>query len=157
MSISFKVNNKQITTDLNPLTRLIDFIRDELKLTGTKEGCGEGECGACAVFFDGKVVNSCLIPLALCEGKNIITIEGYTETERGKVVAKAFLDEGAVQCGFCIPGMVMSSEVILNKTKGNPTEEEVRRGLSGNLCRCTGYDHIVNAVLRAAKEGKNLW
>lgn len=157
MSISFKVNNKQITTDLNPLTRLIDFIRDELKLTGTKEGCGEGECGACAVFFDGKVVNSCLIPLALCEGKNIITIEGYTETERGKVVAKAFLDEGAVQCGFCIPGMVMSSEVILNKTKGNPTEEQVRRGLSGNLCRCTGYDHIVNAVLRAAKEGKNLW
>ena len=138
MSISFKVNNKQITTDLNPLTRLIDFIRDELKLTGTKEGCGEGECGACAVFFDGKVVNSCLIPLALCEGKNIITIEGYTETERGKVVAKAFLDEGAVQCGFCIPGMVMSSEVILNKTKGNPTEEQVRRGLSGNLCRCTG-------------------
>lgn len=157
MSISFKVNNKQITTDLNPLTRLIDFIRDELKLTGTKEGCGEGECGACAVFFDGKVVNSCLIPLALCEGKNIVTIEGYTETERGKVVAKAFLDEGAVQCGFCIPGMVMSSEVILNKTKGNPTEEQVRRGLSGNLCRCTGYDHIVNAVLRAAKEGKNLW
>ena len=157
MSISFKVNNKQIITDLNPLTRLIDFIRDELKLTGTKEGCGEGECGACAVFFGGKVVNSCLIPLALCEGKNIITIEGYTETERGKVVAKAFLDEGAVQCGFCIPGMVMSSEVILNKTKGNPTEEQVRRGLSGNLCRCTGYDHIVNAVLRAAKEGKNLW
>ena len=157
MSISFKVNNKQITTDLNPLTRLIDFIRDELKLIGTKEGCGEGECGACAVFFDGKVVNSCLIPLALCEGKNIITIEGYTETERGKVVAKAFLDEGAVQCGFCIPGMVMSSEVILNKTKGNPTEEQVRRGLSGNLCRCTGYDHIVNAVLRAAKEGKKLW
>ena len=157
MSISFKVNNKQIITDLNPLTRLIDFIRDELKLTGTKEGCGEGECGACAVFFDGKVVNSCLIPLALCEGKKIVTIEGYTETERGKVVAKAFLDEGAVQCGFCIPGMVMSSEVILNKTKGNPTEEQVRRGLSGNLCRCTGYDHIVNAVLRAAKEGKNLW
>ena len=157
MSISFKVNNKQITTDLNPLTRLIDFIRDELKLTGTKEGCGEGECGACAVFFDGKVVNSCLIPLALCEGKNIVTIEGYTETERGKGVAKAVVDEGAVQCGFCIPGMVMSSEVILNKTKGNPTEEQVRRGLSGNLCRCTGYDHIVNAVLRAAKDGKNLW
>ena len=157
MSISFKINNKQITTDLNPLTRLIDFIRNELRLTGTKEGCGEGECGACAVFFDGKVVNSCLIPLALCEGKNIVTIEGYTETERGKVVVKAFLDEGAVQCGFCIPGMVMSSEAILSKTKGSPTEEQVRRGLSGNLCRCTGYDHIVNAVLRAAKEGKNLW
>lgn len=157
MSISFKVNEKQITTDLNPLTRLIDFLRDELKLTGTKEGCGEGECGACAVFFDGKIVNSCLIPIALCEGKNIVTIEGYTKTDRGKVIVQAFLNEGAVQCGFCIPGMVMSSEVILSKTCGNPTEEEVRRGLSGNLCRCTGYDHIINAVLRAAKEGKNLW
>lgn len=157
MSISFKVNEKQVTTDLNPLTRLIDFLRDELKLTGTKEGCGEGECGACAVFFDGKVVNSCLIPIALCEGKNIVTIEGYTKTDRGKVVVQAFLNEGAVQCGFCIPGMVMSSEVILSKTCGKPTEEQVRRGLSGNLCRCTGYDHIVNAVLRASKEGKHLW
>lgn len=157
MSISFKVNEKQVTTDLNPLTRLIDFLRDELKLTGTKEGCGEGECGACAVFFDGKVVNSCLIPIALCEGKNIVTIEGYTKTDRGKVVVQAFLNEGAVQCGFCIPGMVMSSEVILSKTGGKPTGEQVRRGLSGNLCRCTGYDHIVNAVLRASKEGKHLW
>ncbi|MBW5382047.1 (2Fe-2S)-binding protein [Brachyspira pilosicoli] len=161
MAISFTVNNKKINTELNPLTRLIDFLRDELKLTGTKEGCGEGECGACAVLMNGKVVNSCLIPIALCEGKEILTIEGYTETEKGKIVTKAFIDEGAVQCGFCTPGMVMSTEPILNDTKGNPTEEEVRRGLSGNLCRCTGYDHIVNAVLRASemasKEGKKLW
>ncbi|ADK30718.1 CoxS protein [Brachyspira pilosicoli WesB] len=161
MAISFTVNNKKINTELNPLTRLIDFLRDELKLTGTKEGCGEGECGACAVLMNGKVVNSCLIPIALCEGKEILTIEGYTETEKGKIVTKAFIDEGAVQCGFCTPGMVMSTEAILNDTKGNPTEEEVRRGLSGNLCRCTGYDHIVNAVLRASemasKEGKKLW
>lgn len=161
MAISFTVNNKKINTELNPLTRLIDFLRDELKLTGTKEGCGEGECGACAVLINGKVVNSCLIPIALCEGKEILTIEGYTETEKGKIVTKAFIDEGAVQCGFCTPGMVMSTEAILNDTKGHPTEEEVRRGLSGNLCRCTGYDHIVNAVLRASemasKEGKKLW
>lgn len=161
MAISFTVNNKKINTELNPLTRLIDFLRDELKLTGTKEGCGEGECGACAVLMNGKVVNSCLIPIALCEGKEILTIEGYTETEKGKIVTKAFIDEGAVQCGFCTPGMVISTEVILNDTKGHPTEEEVRRGLSGNLCRCTGYDHIVNAVLRASdmasKEGKKLW
>ncbi|MBW5378122.1 (2Fe-2S)-binding protein [Brachyspira pilosicoli] len=161
MAISFTVNNKKINTELNPLTRLIDFLRDELKLTGTKEGCGEGECGACAVLMNGKVVNSCLIPIALCEGKEILTIEGYTETEKGKIVTKAFIDEGAVQCGFCTPGMVMSTEAILNNTKGKPTEEEVRRGLSGNLCRCTGYDHIVNAVLRASemasKEGKKLW
>ena len=161
MAISFTVNNKKINTELNPLTRLIDFLRDELKLTGTKEGCGEGDCGACAVLMNGKVVNSCLIPIALCEGKEILTIEGYTETEKGKIVTKAFIDEGAVQCGFCTPGMVMSTEAILNDTKGKPTEEEVRRGLSGNLCRCTGYDHIVNAVLRASemasKEGKKLW
>ena len=161
MAISFTVNNKRINIELNPLTRLIDFLRDELKLTGTKEGCGEGECGACAVLMNGKVVNSCLIPIALCEGKEILTIEGYTETEKGKIVTKAFIDEGAVQCGFCTPGMVMSTEAILNDTKGKPTEEEVRRGLSGNLCRCTGYDHIVNAVLRASemasKEGKKLW
>lgn len=161
MAISFTVNNKKINTELNPLTRLIDFLRDELKLTGTKEGCGEGECGACAVLMNGKVVNSCLIPIALCEGKEILTIEGYTETEKGKIVTKAFIDEGAVQCGFCTPGMVMSTEAILNDTKWHPTEEEVRRGLSGNLCRCTGYDHIVNAVLRASemasKEGKKLW
>ena len=161
MAISFTVNNKKINTELNPLTRLIDFLRDELKLTGTKEGCGEGECGACAVLMNGKVVNSCLIPIALCEGKEILTIEGYTETEKEKIVTKAFIDEGAVQCGFCTPGMVMSTEAILNDTKGKPTEEEVRRGLSGNLCRCTGYDHIVNAVLRASemasKEGKKLW
>lgn len=161
MAISFTVNNKKINTELNPLTRLIDFLRDELKLTGTKEGCGEGECGACAVLMNGKVVNSCLIPIALCERKEILTIEGYTETEKGKIVTKAFIDEGAVQCGFCTPGMVMSTEAILNDTKGHPTEEEVRRGLSGNLCRCTGYDHIVNAVLRASdmasKEGKKLW
>ncbi|WP_157159563.1 (2Fe-2S)-binding protein [Brachyspira pilosicoli] len=161
MAISFTVNNKKINTELNPLTRLIDFLRDELKLTGTKEGCGEGECGACAVLMNGKVVNSCLIPISLCEGKEILTIEGYTETEKGKIVTKAFIDEGAVQCGFCTPGMVMSTEAILNDTKGKPTEEEVRRGLSGNLCRCTGYDHIVNAVLRASemasREGKKLW
>lgn len=161
MAINFTVNGEKITTELNPLTRLIDFLRDELKLTGTKEGCGEGECGACAVFLDKKVVNSCLIPIALCEGKEIITIEGYTKTEKGKIVVQAFLDEGAVQCGFCTPGMVMSSEAILSSTKGKPTEYDVRKGLSGNLCRCTGYDHIVNAVLRASdaasKEGKNLW
>ena len=149
MPIKLKVNGNEVITELDPLTRLIDFIRDELKLTGTKEGCGEGECGACAVLVDGKVVNSCLIPIILCEGKEIITIEGYSETERGKIVTKAFIDEGAVQCGFCTPGMIMSSEAILNDTTVKPTEYEVSKGFSCNLCRCTGYDHIVSADLRA--------
>ncbi len=151
MSIKFTLNNTPITTDLPPLTRLIDFIRNTMKLTGTKEGCGEGECGACAVLVDGRVVNSCLVPLATVEGHSVQTIEYVSNTENGKTIAKAFAEEGAVQCGFCTPGMVLTAQEILKRTAGNPTEQEVRTGLSGNLCRCTGYDHIVNAVLASAK------
>lgn len=157
MGISFTVNNKKITTEREPLTRLIDVLRDDLKLTGTKEGCSEGECGACAVLLNGRVVNSCLISICSIEGDEITTIESYSETDRGKVVTKAFLDEGAVQCGYCIPGMVISAEAILRDTNGHPTEANIREGLSGNLCRCTGYDHIVSAVIRASKEGEGLW
>ena len=157
MPIKFKVNGNEVITELDPLTRLIDFIRDELKLTGTKEGCGEGECGACAVLVDGKVVNSCLIPIILCEGKEIITIEGYSETERGKIVTKAFIDEGAVQCGFCTPGMVMILKEFLLENP-SPTEEEVYAAIEGNFCRCTGYKQIVEAVMdyTAGKIGDEL-
>lgn len=157
MSIKFNVNGKEFVTDRDALTRLIDVLREDLNLTGTKEGCGEGECGACAVLLDGKIVNSCLIPIANVENTQVVTIEKYSGTEKGKVVANAFLEEGAVQCGYCTPGMVMAAENILSETNGKPTESEIREGISGNLCRCTGYDHIVEAVLRASNDASRLW
>ena len=158
MSIKFNVNGKDFVTEREPLSRLIDVLREELNLTGTKEGCGEGECGACAVLLNGKIINSCLIPIANVENAKIVTIEMYSETEKGKVVANAFLEEGAVQCGYCIPGMIMSAHELLSlANKKEVTELDVRRGISGNLCRCTGYDHIVNAILKASKENKDLW
>lgn len=158
MSISFYVNEKLFMSNVHPLTRLIDVLREELFLTGTKEGCSEGECGACAVLLNDRVVNSCLIPIStLDENDYIVTIEHYTETNKGGALVKAFLEEGAVQCGYCIPGMIMSAHELLSLAKKELTELDVRRGMSGNLCRCTGYDHIVNAVLKASKENKDLW
>ncbi|MGL4985540.1 MAG: (2Fe-2S)-binding protein [Treponemataceae bacterium] len=157
MSIQFSVNGVAIQTSNNPLQRAIDFIRDDLHLTGTKEGCGEGECGACAILVNGRVINACLVPLHALEGKVVVTIEHYVQTAQGKVVAKAFEMEGAVQCGFCTPGMVLSAQAILAQTKGQPTEHDIRVGLSGNLCRCTGYDHIVDAVQAASETGASLW
>ena len=157
MSIKFNVNGKDFVTERDPLSRLIDVLREELNLTGTKEGCGEGECGACAVLLNGKIINSCLIPIANVENAKVVTIEMYSETEKGKVVANAFLEEGAVQCGYCTPGMVIAAENILSETNGKPTEQQVRTGIAGNLCRCTGYDHIVNAVLRASDDASELW
>ncbi len=159
MAISFYVNEKLIKSNANPLTRLIDVLRQELSLTGTKEGCSEGECGACAVLLNDKVVNSCLIPISTLDaGDYIITVEHYTETNHGKALVNAFLEEGAVQCGYCIPGMIMSAHELLSlANKKEVTELDVRRGISGNLCRCTGYDHIVNAILKASKENKDLW
>lgn len=154
--IEFKLNGKLVRFEGNPLTRLIDVIREDLDLTGTKEGCGEGECGACSVLRNGKLVTSCIIPVGAVAGDEIITIEGLRDTPQGQSIIDAFAEGGAVQCGFCIPGMVMAAEALL-LVNSDPDEDEVRAAISGNICRCTGYDLIVDSILLAAKKGKGLW
>jgi carbon-monoxide dehydrogenase small subunit len=151
MKIAFTLNGTQVTANVDPLARLLDVLRDSFGLTGAKEGCGEGECGACAVMVDGLVVNSCITPAATVDGSDVTTVEGYRESVRYRVVEQAFADAGGVQCGFCTPGIVMATEAILRETP-HPTEEEIRQGLSGNLCRCTGYNMIVDAVRRASEQ-----
>ena len=155
MEIKFKLNENEICIDVNPSMRLLDVIRDVCHLTGTKEGCGEGECGACTVLVNGEPYNSCLTPVINVKDKEIITIEGFRETKAYRVIADAFADMGGSQCGFCTPGMILASYAVLKKNS-HPTEEEVRIALSGNLCRCTGYQAIVNAVLLASKKGIEL-
>ena len=150
--IKVKVNEKLYEKEISCETRLIDFLRDELRLTGTKEGCGEGECGACTVLMDGIAVNSCLILAAAVDGKEIITIEGLGGKDLDPL-QQAFIDAGAVQCGYCTPGMILSAKAVLDK---NPeaSEKEIREGISGNLCRCTGYDKIVAAIKLAQSRNK---
>lgn len=154
--IEFKLNGKLVRFEGNPLTRLIDVIREDLDLTGTKEGCGEGECGACSVLRNGKLVTSCIIPVGAVAGDEIITIEGLRDTPQGQCIIDAFAEGGAVQCGFCIPGMVMAAQALL-LVNSDPDEDEIRAAISGNICRCTGYDLIVDSILLAAKKGKGLW
>ena len=155
MEISFILNNKKVTIDVTPSMRLLDVIREELHLTGTKEGCGEGECGACTVLVNGEPYNSCLTPVANVIGKEVMTIEGFRETKAYRVIADAFANQGGSQCGFCTPGMILASYAVLKKNP-HPSEEEIRMALSGNLCRCTGYQAIVNAVLKASEKGIKL-
>jgi len=155
-AIKFKLNDKETTYEGNPSARLLDVLREEMAMTGTKCGCKEGECGACAVIINGNLVNSCLVAMGSLNNANIITIEGYSKTDRFLALDKAYAEFSAVQCGFCIPGMMMASECILAKNP-NPTEEEIRTGISGNLCRCTGYNAIVKAIQLAANEGRGLW
>lgn len=154
--ISLTINGKKIVYHGDPLRRLLDLLRVDLGLMGSKEGCGEGECGACSVLKDGKLVTSCLVPLGACNGSNIYTIEGIRDTEKGKCIIQAFADGGTVQCGFCIPGMVMAAYYLLDNNP-NPTEDDVRLAISGNICRCTGYDLIVESILLAAERGAELW
>ena len=154
--IEFKLNGKLVRFEGNPLTRLIDVIREDLDLTGTKEGCGEGECGACSVLRNGKLVTSCIIPVGAVAGDEIITIEGLRDTPQGQCIIDAFAEGGAVQCGFCIPGMVMAAQALL-LVNSDPDEVGVREAIRGNICRCTGYDLIVDSILLAAKKGKGLW
>ena len=154
--IVFYVNDRKTVFSGNPLTRLIDVLREDLHLTGVKEGCGEGECGACSVIKDGKLVTSCIIPVGAVNGSHIYTIEGIRDTDKGKCLVDAFAEGGAVQCGFCIPGMVMAAEALL-LVNSDPDEDEVRAAISGNICRCTGYDLIVDSILLAVKKGKGLW
>ena len=154
--IKFILNGKEVTSNAKGNERLLDVLRNDLSITGVKCGCKEGECGACSVIIDGKLANSCMVAIGSVEGSTVTTIEGYSQTERYKVLDKAYASFSAVQCGFCIPGMVLASECILDKNP-NPTDEEIRDGISGNLCRCTGYNAVVNAIRVAAKEGKGLW
>ena len=130
---------------------MLDALRDHLALTGSKEGCGTGDCGACSVIFEGEVICSCLTLAVEAEGKNIDTIEGMANDGKLHILQKKFLEHAALQCGICTPGILMASKSLLQKNR-EPTEEEVRFWLAGNLCRCTGYDKIINAVLDAAKE-----
>lgn len=154
--INFKLNGelKEIDTDLN--RRLLDVLREDFSLTGPKEGCGEGECGACAVLMNHEIVNSCSVPLANVYDKEIVTIEGFSKTKRYEVIKDAFATMGGVQCGFCTPGMIIATESLLNKNP-HPTDLEIKIGLSGNLCRCTGYNLIIKAIKKAASEGEGLW
>lgn len=145
-SIRCKVNGDFVERTVPDDMSLLSFLRDELNLTGTKEGCGEGDCGACTVIVNGKSVNSCLFLAPLADGCEIITIEGLEKSGEMDRIQKAFVDHGAVQCGFCTPGMIMSAYCLL-KENAHPTEDEVRRAISGNLCRCTGYQQIVDAIM----------
>jgi carbon-monoxide dehydrogenase small subunit len=150
MKITFTLNDETLTMDVKEDIRLLDFLRDELGLTGTKEGCGEGECGACTVIIDGKAVNSCLVLLPEIDGSEITTIEGLSRNGELDPIQKAFIDEGAVQCGFCTPGMIMSTKALLDR-KVNPSDEEIMEAIEGNLCRCTGYYKILQAIRTAAE------
>lgn len=151
--ITFTLNDRIVEVDRPPATRLLDVLREDFGLTGAKEGCGEGECGACAVLIDGQLINSCLVALgSLDETSQVLTIEGYSQTERFRILSQAYQEVGAVQCGFCTPGMVLASEFLLSHNP-RPTKEAIRLALSGNLCRCTGYEKIIQAILLASERG----
>ena len=146
--VSFKVNGKLHRIEAFPMARLLDVLREDLQLTGTKEGCGEGECGACTVVVDGRIVNSCLVPVAQVNGSEIKTIEGVAHQDQLHAVQQAFIDHGGAQCGICTPGMVLAAVDLLERNP-QPSEAEIRNGLAGNLCRCTGYMKIFESVVRA--------
>jgi len=148
--LMLSVNGEMKTVQAYPMERLLDVLRQEFGLTGTKEGCGEGECGACSVLMDGALVNSCLIPVLQAKGANIVTIEGLAGSSRARAVQDSFLEHGGAQCGICTPGMILAAVSLLNK-RPEPRIEDIREGLAGNLCRCTGYIQIFEAVAEAAR------
>ncbi len=150
-SLTMTLNGEEVTIQVRADALLVDVLRDELELTGTKEACGEGECGACTVLLDGKPVTSCLVPALKAQGRHVVTVEGLASGGELDPLQKAFIECGAVQCGYCTPGMLMSARALLD-TNPDPTEEEIREAISGNLCRCTGYVKIVEAI-KAASAG----
>ena len=145
------MNGQPQALDAYPMERLLDVLREQLHLTGTKEGCGEGECGACSVFIDGRIVNSCLVPIAQVAGAEIKTIEGVASGDQLHAVQQAFIECGGAQCGICTPGMVMAAVDLLERNP-SPSEADIRNGLAGNLCRCTGYMKIFESVVRACQK-----
>ncbi len=151
MKVSFVLNGKEVRIETPSDKRVVDILREDLHLTGTKEGCGTGECGACAILVDGENRLSCLMLAAQLKGRKVTTIEGLAEGERLHPIQQAFVEYGAVQCGFCTPGMILRAVDLLQKNP-NPTRIEIREGLSGNLCRCTGYQKIVDAVEAASRK-----
>ena len=150
MQIRLIVNGISYELDVKPWETLVDVLRNDLGLTGTKEGCGLGECGACTVIMEGKAVNSCLVLAPEADGKKITTIEGLAEGDELHPVQEAFVEQGGLQCGFCTPGMILSTKALLDENT-NPSEEEIRRGIAGNLCRCTGYTKIIESIKAAAE------
>jgi carbon-monoxide dehydrogenase small subunit len=154
LKISCTVNGESRAFEAYPMARLLDVLREELKLTGTKEGCGEGECGACSVLIDGALVNSCLVPALQVEGSEIRTIEGVASGDQLHRVQEAFLECGGAQCGICTPGMVIAAVSLLERNP-QPTDADIRTGLAGNLCRCTGYTKIFESVVRACQNAND--
>jgi len=150
MSVTLTVNGSLLTLEAPPSARLLDVLRERLGLTGTKEGCGEGECGACTILLDGVPVNSCLVALGQCAGREVTTVEGLGDARHLTPLQEAMVTEGGAQCGICTPGMLLSAEALLRE-KPAPTDGEIREAIAGNVCRCTGYQRIVNAVNEAAK------
>ena len=148
-AIAFKVNGNVVDVEVHSHWPLLRVLRDELELMGAKQGCGEGECGACTVLVNGAPVNSCIYPVLEVEGKEVLTIEGLAERGRLHPIQRAFLEKAGVQCGFCTPGMIMSAKALLDETP-NPSEDEIRHALAGNMCRCTGYVQIVESIQHAA-------
>jgi aerobic carbon-monoxide dehydrogenase small subunit len=148
VSVSFTLNGSRVTVDAHPMARLLDVLRHQLHLTGTKEGCGEGECGACAVLVDGELANSCLLPVLQADGTTVTTIEGVAVGDRLHAVQQAFLEHGGAQCGICTPGMILAAISLLDHAP-EAGDADIRAGLAGNLCRCTGYMKIFEAVRRA--------
>ncbi len=154
--IKFLLNGTETVYEGSAADRLLDVLRNTCRTTSVKCGCKEGECGACSVLMNGLLVNSCCVAMGAVEGADIVTLEGFRQTERFAVLDRAFASMSAVQCGFCIPGMVLAAEALLSKIP-HPTDLQIREGLSGNLCRCTGYNAIVSAIHMAAEEGNGLW
>jgi len=150
MIINFKLNGKPVSVEVDPMKRLLDILREDFQLLGTKESCGEGECGACTVLLDGKPVTSCLVNAIHAEGKEVMTSEGISEEPLGKLLIECFDETNAVQCGFCFPGFLVSSYYYL-RNDGEPNPAKIKKALSGNICRCTGYQKIFDSVLMACQ------
>ena len=149
MTYRLMVNGEEVGLDVPGMRRLLDALREDLGLTGTKEGCGEGECGACSVLIDGEVVDSCLVPVCQVEGARVLTVEGLAPVGQLDVLQQAFLERGGAQCGICTPGMLVAARAYLD-AGGEPVDEDIREAIAGNLCRCTGYTKIIDAIAQAA-------
>ncbi len=149
--INFTLNGKPVSIEADAAEILVDTLRERFGLTGTKKSCGTGDCGACTVLLDGRAVRSCILLTAMVDGKDVLTIEGLGDEENVHPIQQAFIDEGAIQCGYCTPGMILATKALLDRIP-NPSTEEIKEALSGNLCRCTGYEKIIRAVETAARK-----